>query len=73
MPIFADRLGDIGTSQNDIKAFVEATRKHGIEIPHYEVETYAWNVLPEQHKNVLGDLSSGIAEELRWFHSQLNA
>jgi sugar phosphate isomerase/epimerase len=32
-------------------------------LPHIEVETYTWNVLPAQHRQ---DLAGGIADEMRW-------
>ena len=31
---------------------------------HWEVETYAWGVLPDKMKQ--GTLADGIADELRW-------
>lgn len=70
VPIFAQQLGDIDTTQDDILAFLSAVKRHDVDIPHYEIETYAWNVLPEEHKNLAGDLASGIAEEVRWFLQQ---
>ena len=36
--------------------------------PHFEVETYAWNVLPEPLQPT--DLAIGIARELQWLHQQ---
>jgi hypothetical protein len=35
---------------------------------HVEVETYTWTVLPDA-----GDLTEGIAAELRWAHAHLRA
>ena len=32
---------------------------------HFEVETYAWSVLPDSLQ--VGQLSDGIANEMRWF------
>ena len=67
VPIFAERLGEIETTQSDIVAFMGSVKKHQLDIPHFEVETYAWNVLPEAHQGVANDLASGIAEEMNWF------
>ena len=35
------------------------------DMAHFEVETYAWSVLPESLQ--VGQLSDGIAREMRWF------
>jgi len=71
VPIFAKRLGEIETTQSEIDAFLAAIRDHQMTVEHFEVETYAWNVLPEEHKSISGDLASGIAEEMKWFKNQL--
>ena len=67
VPIFADRLGEIETTQNEIDSFLTAIKDHGTRVEHFEVETYAWNVLPHEHRGIAGDIASGIAEEMRWF------
>lgn len=69
VPIFEETLGEIETTQSEIVAFVAAAKKHAVEVPHFEVETYAWNVLPEEHRNLAGGLAQGIAEEMLWFGS----
>ncbi|WP_298178508.1 metabolite traffic protein EboE [Saccharomonospora sp.] len=38
------------------------------ELPHIEVETYTWSVLPRAHRT---DLATGIAEELRWARTEV--
>jgi hypothetical protein len=40
------------------------------ECRHFEVETYAWGVLPAELQQP--DLAAGIAEEMRWLAEQLN-
>ncbi|SDC00006.1 hypothetical protein SAMN05421630_1011, partial [Prauserella marina] len=40
----------------------------GGELPHVEVETYTWNVLPPAQRQ---DLASGIAEELNWARAEV--
>ncbi len=69
VPIFAEHLGLIDTTQNEIDAFLVATFEQQVCIEHYEIETYAWNVLPSEHRDLASNLASGIAEELRWFQS----
>ena len=73
VPIFLDSLGQLSTTQGEIQNFLTAIEKHGISIPHFEIETYAWNVLPQQYRRVAADLASGIAEEVRWFKDQVTA
>lgn len=38
------------------------------ELPHVEVETYTWNVLPPAQRQ---DLASGIAQELNWARTEV--
>ncbi|HAW95807.1 MAG: hypothetical protein CMJ33_04955 [Phycisphaerae bacterium] len=64
VPIFADRLRMISTTQGAIAECLEAL---GDDIPPLEVETYAWNVLPEHLVSL--ELSEGIAKEIAWLHS----
>ncbi len=63
VPIFLDRTANLGTTQSDIAACFAAI-KPADTVHHFEVETYAWNVLPESMR--VSELSQGIARELRW-------
>lgn len=69
VPIFADRLGEISTTQSEIHKCIQWLNRP--ELPpefftrHWEVETYAWGVLPKS--SLSSNLAEGIAEELRWF------
>jgi hypothetical protein len=38
---------------------------------HFEVETYAWNVLPEELR--VDDLAEGIAKEMQWVLDTVSA
>jgi hypothetical protein len=67
VPIFAERLGVIESTQSDIGFFLDAIQQHDVQVEHFEIETYAWNVLPESYRGLSRNLASGIAEELRWF------
>lgn len=63
VPVFAEHLGNLGTTQSEIgPAIIAARQYHGVR--HFEVETYAWGVLPEGLRPT--DLSEGIARELEW-------
>ena len=64
VPLFADRLGAISTTQSAIGECLDAL---GDDIPPLEVETYAWNVLPKSLISL--DLSEGIAREIEWLQT----
>ena len=63
VPIYLDRLDLMGTTQSET---IECCRilADNPRVTDFEVETYAWNVLPK--KNQVDDLAEGIAEEMRW-------
>jgi hypothetical protein len=67
VPIFAEELGSLSTTQSQIGSFLKSLDEEQVQVPHFEVETYAWNVLPDSHRSLAGNLAEGIAEELRWF------
>ena len=71
VPIFSPTLGPIGTSQAEIGKCFEAIKDSGEPMPHFEVETYAWNVLPESLKE--SKLADGIANEIAWFDKLMQA
>jgi len=59
-------LGILKTTQSQIAECLSALRQdETAPLPHFEVETYAWNVLPKEYQRP--SLASGIAEEIRWF------
>lgn len=73
VPIFVDAFGQLETTRSEIHQAVEVLEENR-ERPigdsdwftgHYEVETYAWPVLPESLAS--HDLASGIASELQFF------
>ena len=65
VPIFSDSLELIGTTQDQIEQCVKSIIDSGELMPHFEIETYAWNVLPERLRD--GTLAEGIAKEIQWF------
>ena len=72
VPIFMKCLGVLKTTQAQIAECLTALRQtetgrlaQSQSMPHFEVETYAWNVLPAEYQRP--SLASGIAEEIRWF------
>jgi len=66
VPVYLESFGHLQTSRSDIAASVRAARDH-TDCEHFEVETYAWGVLPsELQKEKLAD---GIAAEMNWFET----
>ncbi len=63
VPIYLDSIGPLGTTNNQIAAAVAAAREYH-DTKHFEVETYAWGVLPDDLKRET--LAEGIADELKW-------
>ncbi len=61
VPIYLDTLGPLQTTRADIGHYLSAIQP-GDETHHFEVETYAWDVLPESMRT--DDLAAGIALEL---------
>ena len=66
VPIFLESLGLLTTSHHDILECMEACKSMP-NLEHFEVETYAWNVLPKHLQQ--SDLAQGIADELLWFRN----
>ena len=63
VPVFLDRIGPLHTTQLEIAEALRAARELS-NCRHFEVETYAWNVLPDQLRTE--SLADGIARELNW-------
>jgi hypothetical protein len=68
VPIYVERVGFLSTSRPDIQACLQAVRQCP-ELSHFEIETYAWTVLPEALRHPT--LAEGIAEEIRWLQGQM--
>ena len=63
VPIYVDAFDQLEATQSDIGSCLKAIDMND-ELHHFEVETYAWNVLPESLQR--GELADGIADELKW-------
>lgn len=63
VPVYLESFGPIGTTRSAIGELLKAVREED-ELHHYEVETYAWNVLPNELQR--DELADGIADELAW-------
>ena len=62
MPIFAEDFGVLQSTQEDIKEVLAIHCKDPFT-EHLEIETYTWEVLPEELKLPIGD---SIVRELEW-------
>jgi len=72
VPLHARPAAPLSATTDVLRAAVTALRSTVDEMPHVEVETYTWSVLPETAGNG-GDtaLIRGIAAELRWAAANL--
>lgn len=81
VPIFLEQIGDLQTTQADIDEATQYLMTHGQTAVagdvwftgHFEVETYAWSVLPASATQAAAgeDLAAGIARELEYFSTRL--
>ena len=62
VPIYLERFGRLETTQFAIRECLQAIGATG-DCRHFEVETYAWGVLPAELQQP--DLAAGIAAEMR--------
>jgi sugar phosphate isomerase/epimerase len=70
VPIFLDTLPDLGTTQDFLREILALHRKAPIS-RHLEVETYTFDVLPEELRRV--DVATAVARELSWVRDVLAA
>jgi sugar phosphate isomerase/epimerase len=66
VPIHRELVGELGTTRPFLREALAAVAEWDT-LPHLEVETYTWSVLPpgDRPENDAG-LVAGIADELRW-------
>jgi hypothetical protein len=72
VPIYVRSWGRIESTQSQIQAWLELVRSRpDMLLPDlaYEVETYAWGVLPKELRT--NTLDEGIAQEISWLESQI--
>ena len=68
VPVFADDFGPYQSTQTDIVAAFEVLLQDE-DCTHYEIETYTWDVLPDDLKL---DLHTSIKREYDWVLAQMN-
>ncbi len=67
VPVYLESFGRLGTSHGDILDCLTAIAPDGVS--HFEVETYAWGVLPPALQ--VPCLADGIAQEMAWLAQRL--
>lgn len=70
VPVFLEAAGRASTTQPFLAELLELQSRRSIS-PHLEVETYTWDVLPPELRDV--DMADAIARELAWCRSRLTA
>ena len=68
VPIFLDALPELGTTQDFLREVLTLHRQTPIS-RHLEVETYTFEVLPEELRRV--DVATAVARELSWVQDVL--
>jgi hypothetical protein len=63
VPVFIEEFGHLKTTSHEIVDCLRNIYKMS-DCRHFEVETYAWTVLPDELRTE--DLAEGIARELIW-------
>jgi hypothetical protein len=68
VPVFLSDLGEISSTRNDLVATLAALRQR-TRSSHLEVETYTWDVLPDNVRT--GSKSADIAREIAFCRQEL--
>jgi hypothetical protein len=69
VPVFLADLGDLASTQGELRAALKALRAEPLS-PHLEVETYTWDVLPQDLKT--GSKADDVARELMFVLEDLD-
>jgi hypothetical protein len=70
VPVFLDNLGPFRTTRFAIEQALQVHAKAPVS-DHLEIETYTWDVLPEDLKNA--DIVTYVTRELQWVEQTLRA
>jgi hypothetical protein len=68
VPIFLEEMRDFATTQDHLVELLGALKRSG-ESAYLEVETYTWDVLPQEYKTV--ETAEAIARELSWVRQRI--
>jgi len=70
VPVFLETLPEFDTTQSFLREILAIHRKAPIS-PHLEVETYTWDVLPDDL--VAGSVEDAVTRELEWVMVELTS
>jgi sugar phosphate isomerase/epimerase len=70
VPLFLERLGLFSNTQDYLRELFGLLRDD-VRSQHFEVETYTWDVLPEQYRR--DDIVTSVARELSWVLDHLKS
>jgi sugar phosphate isomerase/epimerase len=68
VPVFLEEMQRFQTTQTHLVELLQALRENPL-CPYLEVETYTWDVLPEEYRRM--ELPAAIARELRWVRERI--
>jgi sugar phosphate isomerase/epimerase len=68
VPLFRERLGPFMNTQGYLRELLAILRREALA-PHLEVETYTWDVLPEEYRRE--DIVTAVARELEWVTGEM--
>jgi hypothetical protein len=68
VPVFLDDLGEFKTTRFAIEEALAFHKKHPLS-DQLEIETYTWDVLPDNLKT--GDIVDYVQRELEWVEGQM--
>jgi hypothetical protein len=76
VPIFLKQFGFLKSTQDEIQMLLRVLNGSEGDRPnftgHFEVETYAWGVLPKSMQPVdANGLNQGIANEIDWLRAEM--
>ena len=69
VPVFRERYGAFEGTQEYVAELLRLVREGDVS-EHFEVETYTWDVLPEEFRRE--GIVAGIAREVEWTEKQLS-
>jgi hypothetical protein len=68
VPVFLEEIGGFRTTRSNIQAALEMHNRTPLS-DHLEIETYTWDVLPDELKT--GDITEYISREIEWVRGVL--
>ena len=70
VPVFLDEIGGFRTTRMNIEAALDMHARTPLS-DHLEIETYTWDVLPDELKT--GDITEYVSREIEWVRDALSA